>query len=46
MTSGRSRELSRYLKRFVLFGAVAVLSAQEIRDPAQTKAADLSKQKQ
>ena len=35
-----------YPIRFVLFGAIAVLSAQEIRDTAQTKAADLSTQKE
>ena len=46
MTSGRNPELSRCLIRFVLFGTLAVLSAQAIRVTAQTKAADLSKQKQ
>jgi hypothetical protein len=46
MTSGsRSPELPRYLIRLVLYGTLAVLDAQEIRDTAQTKAAVLSTQK-
>jgi hypothetical protein len=46
MTSRRrSPELSRQLIRFVLFGTLAVLGAQEIRDATQAKAAVLSTQK-